>query len=132
MNSSMTHILAVHKPAKLEDIPDTPEGIILTFKWLEYLAEKVGVENVPDILEFYYMLGWIGEKALTKLLKYLKGIRIDEEVIDSSGKLNIADHVLSILIIERLNGKSISTDLLDKLEWELRKIRKGAEQLYGL
>ncbi len=132
MEPSVTQLLEIHRPAKLNDIPDTPEGIILTLKWIEYLAEKVGTENVPDVLEFYYMLGWLGEKALAKLLKYLKGIRVDEEVVDNSGKLSLADHIISLLIIERLNGKQISAELLDKIEWELRKIKKGAEQFYGI
>ncbi|WP_456472158.1 FlaD/FlaE family flagellar protein [Methanocaldococcus sp.] len=126
-------ILEIHKPSKLESIPDDPVSIIMTFKWLEYLAGKVGVENVPDVLEFYYMLGWIGDRALTKLLKILKGIRIDEEnVVDSTGKLDIADHIISLLFIERIQGKQVSPELMDKIEWELRKIKRGAEQFYGI
>ncbi|ACV25019.1 FlaD/FlaE family flagellar protein [Methanocaldococcus fervens] len=134
MDAMTSAILEIHKPAKLEDISDDdPIAIILALKWLEYLCERVGSENVPDVLEFYYMLGWLGDKALTKLLKYLKGIKVDEEnLVDGSGKLNIADHIISLLFIERLNGKKISAELLDKIEWELRKIKKGAEQFYGI
>ncbi len=134
MDAMASTILEIHKPAKLEDIPDNdPVAIILALKWLEYLCERVGSENVPDVLEFYYMLGWLGDKALTKLLKFLKGIKVDEEnVVEGSGKLNIADHIISLLFIERLNGKQISAGLLDKIEWELRKIKKGAEQFYGI
>jgi flagellar protein FlaE len=134
MDAMTSTILEIHKPAKLEDIPDNdPVAIILALKWLEYLCERVGSENVPDVLEFYYMLGWLGDKALTKLLKFLKGIKVDEEnVVEGSGKLNIADHIISLLFIERLNGKQISAGLLDKIEWELRKIKKGAEQFYGI
>ncbi|HIP16227.1 MAG TPA: flagellar protein E, partial [Methanothermococcus okinawensis] len=29
------------------------------FKWIEYLSEKVGYSNIPDVLEFYYNLGWL-------------------------------------------------------------------------
>ncbi|AIJ05854.1 flagella protein D/E [Methanocaldococcus bathoardescens] len=134
MDAMASTILEIHKPAKLEDIPDNdPIAIIMALKWLEYLCERVGSENVPDVLEFYYMLGWLGDKALTKLLKFLKGIKVDEEnVVEGSGKLNIADHIISLLFIERLNGKQISAGLLDKIEWELRKIKKGAEQFYGI
>jgi flagellar protein FlaE len=134
MDALTSTILEVHKPAKLEDIPDEdPIAIILALKWLEYLCERIGVENVPDVLDFYYMLGWLGDKALAKLLKFLKGIKVDEEnVVEGSGKLNITDHIISLLFIERLNGKKISAELLDKIEWELRKIKKGAEQFYGI
>ncbi|ACX71966.1 flagella protein [Methanocaldococcus vulcanius M7] len=133
MDALASTILEVHKPAKLDNIPDDPIAVILALKWLEYLCERVGPENVPDVLEFYYMLGWLGDKALAKLLKFLKGIKVDEEnVVEGSGKLNITDHIISLLFIERLNGKKISPELLDKIEWELRKIKKGAEQFYGI
>ncbi|WP_017981130.1 FlaD/FlaE family flagellar protein [Methanocaldococcus villosus] len=134
MDALTNAILNVHKPSKLEDISyDDPVTIILAFKWLEYLCERVGVENVPDVLDFYYMLGWIGDKAMAKLLRFLKGIKVDEEnVVEGSGKLNITDHIISLVFIEKLNGKQISMDFLDKIEWELRKIKKGAEQFYGI
>lgn len=126
-------LLETHKPAKLEDIPDDPSSIIFTLKWLEYLSERVGYSNIPDTVEFYYNLGWLSDKAILKLLKYLKGIKIgDDELEEHSGNLTIADHLVSLLFIERLNGKKISGESLDKLEWEIRRIKKGVEQYYGI
>ncbi len=134
--SSLSSILLeTHKPAKLEDISDEPVSIIFTFKWLEYLSERVGYSNIPDTVEFYYNLGWLSDKAILKILKYLKGIKIgddDDELEEHSGKLTIADHLVSLLFIERLNGKKISSEALDKLEWEIRRIKKGVEQYYGI
>ncbi|HIP15624.1 MAG TPA: flagellar protein E, partial [Methanothermococcus okinawensis] len=52
-------LLETHRPAKLEKIPDDPISIIFAFKWIEYLSEKVGYSNIPDVLEFYYNLGWL-------------------------------------------------------------------------
>ncbi|WP_292461136.1 FlaD/FlaE family flagellar protein [Methanothermococcus sp.] len=132
--SSLSSILfEAHKPAKLKEIPEDPMSIIFTFKWLEYLSERVGYSNIADILEFYYNLGWLSDKAVLGLLKYLKGIKTGNEEIDEpSGNLTIADHLVSLLFIERLNGKKISSELLDRIEWEIRRIKKGVEQYYGV
>ncbi|MBP2143255.1 flagellar protein FlaE [Methanococcus voltae] len=126
-------LLESHKPAKLETIPEDSYSSIFVFKWLEYLCERVGHSNVPDVLEFYYNLGWVSDKAIAKLLKFSKGIGLDDDDIETSvGKLTIADHLVSLLFIERLNGKKVSSEALDKLEWEIRRIKKGAEQYYGI
>ncbi|HIP16767.1 MAG TPA: flagellar protein E [Methanothermococcus okinawensis] len=132
--SSISSILfETHRPAKLEKIPDDPISIIFTFKWIEYLSERVGYVNIADVLEFYYNLGWLSDNAVLELLKYLKGIKpgldVDEE---PTGSLTITDHLVSLLFIERLNGKKISSEILDRIEWEIRRIRKGVEQYYGV
>ncbi|ABO36033.1 flagella protein [Methanococcus maripaludis C5] len=126
-------LLESQKPAKLEAIPEDAFSLIFAFKWLEYLSERVGQPNIGDILEFYYNLGWLSDNAISGLLKFSKGIKIDDDDIASpSGKLTIADHLVSLLFIERLNGKKISSEVLDKLEWEIRRIKRGAEQYYGI
>lgn len=126
-------LLESHKPAKLDDIPEDPISIIFAFKWLEYLYERVGSSNMIDVLDFYYNLGWISDKAISKLLKFSKGIHVEDDEIESeSGRLTITDHLVSLLFIERLNGKKISGEMLDRIEWEIRRIKKGAEQYYGI
>jgi len=126
-------LLESHKPAKLDDIPEDPISIIFAFKWLEYLYERVGSSNMVDVLDFYYNLGWISDKAISKLLKFSKGIHVEDDEIESeSGRLTITDHLVSLLFIERLNGKKISGEMLDRIEWEIRRIKKGAEQYYGI
>ncbi|AXI25322.1 flagellar protein E [Methanofervidicoccus sp. A16] len=126
-------LLETHRPAKLEKIPDDPISIIFAFKWIEYLSEKVGYSNIPDVLEFYYNLGWLSDRAVLDLLKLLKGIRTGiEEEEELPPRLTITDHLVSLLFIERLNGKKISSDILDRIEWEIRRIRKGVEEYYGI
>ncbi|HIQ39375.1 MAG TPA: flagellar protein E [Methanothermococcus okinawensis] len=126
-------LLETHRPAKLEKVPDDPISIIFAFKWIEYLSERVGYSNIPDVLEFYYNLGWLSDRAVLDLLKLLKGIRpgIEEEE-ELPPRLTITDHLVSLLFIERLNGKKISSDILDRIEWEIRRIKKGVEEYYGI
>ncbi|HIP16629.1 MAG TPA: flagellar protein E, partial [Methanothermococcus okinawensis] len=57
------------------------------------------------------------------------GIEEEEEL---PPRLTITDHLVSLLFIERLNGKKISSDILDRIEWEIRRIKKGVEEYYGV
>jgi len=134
--------------AKLCDIPEDVVSIMISLKWLEFLIEKTGVSNMPDVLEFYCDLNWISEKALSSLMRYSKGTKPLNENHDGHGgqaghgndgddngvgeKLSARDHIMSLLFIERLRGNRISQDVLEQLERELKKIRRGVEELYGV
>ncbi len=125
--------------AKLCDIPEDVVSIMVSLKWLEFLIEKAGVSNMPDVLEFYCDLNWISENTLSRLMRYSKGTKPLNENHDGHGddngveeKLSARDHIMSLLFIERLRGNRISQDVLEQLERELKKIRRGVEELYGV
>ncbi|GBE54650.1 archaeal flagella protein [archaeon BMS3Bbin15] len=122
------------KGVRLKSIPEDVLSIMISMKWVEFLIETVGITNFADVLEFYSDLGWISESVLTKLIKYAKGTRPFHEDMDwkPEEKLTARDHMLSLMFIERLRGKKISKDLLILLDRELKKIRSGAEEIYGV
>jgi len=122
------------KGVRLKSIPEDVLSIMISMKWVEFLIETVGITNLADVLEFYSGLGWISESVLTKLIKYAKGTRPFHEDMDwkPEDKLTARDHMLSLMFIERLRGKKISKDLLILLDRELKKIRSGAEEIYGV
>ncbi len=119
---------------RLSRIPEDVLSIMIAMKWLEFLIEKVGITNLPEVLEFYSDLGWISEEVVTKLLKYARGTKPFHQDLDwkPEDKLTARDHMLSLLFIERLRGRKISKDLLIKLEREVQKIKAGAEEIYGV
>ncbi len=127
--------------AKLHDIPEDVVSIMISLKWLEFLIEKVGLSNMSKVLEFYCDLNWISENALSRLMRYSKGTKPSSDSDrthdgNSDGKmeekLSARDHIMSLLFIERLRGNRISQDVLEQLERELKKIRRGVEELYGV
>lgn len=122
------------KGVRLKSIPEDVLSIMISMKWVEFLIETVGITNLADVLEFYSGLGWISDSVLTKLIKYAKGTRPFHEDMDwkPEDKLTARDHMLSLMFIERLRGKKISKDLLILLDRELKKIRSGAEEIYGV
>jgi flagellar protein FlaE len=88
---------------------------------------------VSNAVKIYYNLGWISDEVVLQLLTYLKGIKKDNyDLKDNSCKLTITDHLVSLLFIERINGKKTSGETLDTIEWEIRKIKEGVEQSYGI
>jgi len=119
---------------RLSRIPEDVLSIMIAMKWLEFLIEKVGITNLPEVLEFYSDLGWISEEVVTKLLKYARGTKPFHQDLDwkPEDKLTARDHMLSLLFIERLRGRKVSKDLLIKLEREIQKIKAGAEEIYGV
>ncbi len=120
--------------ARLERLPEDVLSIMLAMKWVEFLVEKVGITNLPDVLEFYVELGWISDEVFTKLIKYARGTKPFHEEVDwkPEEKLTARDHMLSLLFIERLRGRRISRDLLILLDREIKKIKSSAEEIYGV
>jgi len=120
--------------ARLERLPEDVLSIMLAMKWVEFLVEKVGITNLPDVLEFYVELGWISDEVFTKLIKYARGTKPFHEEVDwkPEEKLTARDHMLSLLFIERLRGRRISRDLLILLDREINKIKSSAEEIYGV
>ncbi|XRP97755.1 FlaD/FlaE family flagellar protein [Methanocaldococcus sp. 16A] len=119
---------------RLNDIPEDAVSMALVFKWLEFLISKVGITNLPDILDYYNKIGWISNKVILKLLRFTKNMKIilDMENIRPRDKLSPSDHIMSLLYIEKLAGRPIDTEVLEMLEIEIRRIKKWAEELQSI
>ncbi|NJE76917.1 FlaD/FlaE family flagellar protein [Thermococcus sp. ES12] len=120
--------------ARLEHIPNDMVSTMMALKWLGFLIDRVGMQNLEDVLEFYYQIGWISEEVLNTLLRYAEGIRPHHREPDwrPDEKLTIQDHLVSLLFIERLRGVRITRELLDAIEREMRVIGRVLEDVYGV
>jgi len=115
---------------RLEDIPEDTLSTMLVFKWLEFLISRVGLNNLIDILDYYYNLGWISEKVVNRLIKISKNMKyLNEELRKPVDKMIPEDHIVSLLYIEKLAGRPIPIDELENIEREVTRIRKWAEEL---
>ncbi len=118
---------------RLEKLPNDATSIILAMKWLDFLLERVGLNNLSDVLEYYIDLGWISEDVHMQLMKLARGIKlIKEPDWKPTERLTLEDHIISLLFIERLRGVKISRDFLDKLYQEINFIKKAVERFYGV
>ena len=89
--------------------------------------EKVGRNNLINVLEYYVEIGWISEDVSSKMMAYASGI--DYYVERPTWKLLPEDHTKSLLFIEQLGGRKVDKNLLSKLERDVDKVIRGSEFL---
>ncbi len=119
---------------RLEKIPDDVVSTMLAFKWLGFLMDRVGRQNLDRVLEFYYEIGWISDEVMNTLLKYAEGVKPHprEPEWKPEEKLTIRDHLISLLFIERLRGTKVSRDIIDQVDREVKTIERMLEEIYGV
>ncbi|NJD76762.1 MAG: hypothetical protein FIB08_06670 [Candidatus Methanoperedens sp.] len=111
--------------AKLPYLDNRVETSIIMLNWIEFLLEKVGRNNLNDILEYYIEIGWISEDVSIKMMNYANGI--DYYVERPTWKLLPEDHAKSLMFIEQLTGKKVDKNMFSKLERDAEKVIRGNE-----
>lgn len=101
----------------LPDIPDSAIANAILLKWVEFLLETVGHQNLPEVLDYYVDIGWISEKVTMKLLAYASGMVAPRG--RAKEKLSTKDHLRSLLFIEKLRGRDFDQSKLTRLEREI-------------
>jgi len=109
---------------RLSYLDNRPETSIILLNWIEFLMEKVGRNNLFDVLEYYMEIGWISEDVSSKMMAYASGI--DYFVERPSWKLLPEDHTKSLLFIEQLRGGKVDKMLFSRLERDVDKIIRSS------
>jgi archaeal flagellar protein FlaD len=113
--------------AKLAYLDNRPDTSIILLNWIEFLMEKVGRNNLFDVLEYYIEIGWINRDVCSKMMAYASGI--DYFVDRPSWKLLPEDHTKSLMFIEQLSGNKVDRILYSKLERDVNKIIRNNKEL---
>ena len=112
----------------LKEVPNDPESVIVLMKWLQYLIDKCGRDNLSNILDYYVDIGWISQNAKISLIDYSHGITEEEKKGDITRKdindLPSKDHIQSFIFIQKLKGKQFDKHFIDRIEGELSRITK--------
>ncbi len=111
---------------RLASLDDRPETSVILLNWIQFLMEKVGRNNLIDILEYYIEIGWISQDVCSIMMDYANGI--DYYVERPTWKLLPEDHTKSLLFIEQLKGKKIDRSL-QKLGRDIDKLTHSSEIL---
>ena len=111
----------------LLEIPNDPERVVVLMKWLQFLVDKVGKDNLTDILEYYVDIGWISEKIVMNLIEYSEGITEEKEPREFTGNndLQAKDHIQSLLFIQQLKGQQPDSYFLHRIERRINKMTKN-------
>ncbi|MCZ7398820.1 MAG: flagella protein, partial [Candidatus Methanoperedens sp.] len=110
---------------KLQYLDNKAETSIILLNWIEFLLEKVGRNNLTEVLEYYIDIGWISEDVCEKMIAYANGI--DYYVERPTWKLLPDDHTKSLMFIEQLKGKKLDKTMLSKLERDVEKVVRSTE-----
>ncbi|MDL5502974.1 MAG: FlaD/FlaE family flagellar protein, partial [Candidatus Methanoperedens sp.] len=110
---------------KLQYLDNKAETSIILLNWIEFLLEKVGRNNLSEVLEYYIDIGWISEEVCEKMIAYANGI--DYYVERPTWKLLPDDHTKSLMFIEQLKGKKLDKSMLSKVERDVEKVIRTNE-----
>jgi flagellar protein FlaD len=112
----------------LFEIQNNPESVVVLMKWLQYLVDKLGKNNLPDILGYYVDIDWISDDVRLDLIKYSKGIT-DAKEGPKKGMTNLStrDHIQSLLFIQKLRGQQLDERFIWKIDREMEKMAKSIE-----
>jgi flagellar protein FlaD len=110
---------------KLGYIDNKAETSIILLNWIEFLLEKVGRNNLSEVLEYYIDIGWISEEVCEKMIAYANGI--DYFVERPTWKLLPDDHTKSLMFIEQLKGRKLDKNMLSRLERDVEKVIRTNE-----
>jgi len=91
----------------LEELTD--DTIETQLKWLSFMLERVGHNNLPRLLDYYKSIAWISPAAAEKLLELSNQIK---RYNGTSWTLSPQEHRISSLYIEKLKGGNIKDSLL--------------------
>lgn len=112
----------------LKKVPSDPESIIVLMKWLQYLLDKCGRDNLSNILDYYVDIGWISQDAKISLIDYSQGITDEGKKGEIPRKsitdLPSKDHIQSLIFIQKLKGKQFDKHFIDRIDGELARISK--------
>ena len=79
-------------------------------KWLKFLIERVGHNNLPRLFNYYQSIGWISGSAAEKLLDMAS---LEKRYKGDSWTLSAEEQRISRLFIEKLTGQDIEDSLLN-------------------
>jgi flagellar protein FlaD len=112
----------------LEHIPTDPESIVVLMKWLQYLVDRTGKNNLGEVLGYYVDIGWISDDVRLDLIDYAKGITdVPTQQGTTPHHLPTKDHLQSLLFIQKLKGLQLDDRFLNKIERDMEKMVKSLE-----
>jgi len=117
---------------RLEKISSDIKSVVVLLKWVEFLTEKVGVEELEKVLNYYVDVGWISEDVLLTVLRYARGVDGHGKKANYEPKpMTIRDHVVSLLFIEILRTGRFDKEMILDIEKEIYRIKKEVVN-YGI
>lgn len=96
---------AVEAPAQfLTHVDPSFQNSMTLLQWSEMLLRAAGREGLPDLLDYYAALGWIGPDMKALVQTYAKGLQVETEGRgDWRARLDL--HEKSLVFVEKLRPR---------------------------
>ncbi len=111
----------------LEGIPNDPESIVIVMKWLQYLVNRLGLKQLPEVLDYYVDIDWISDDVRLDLIRYSKGIT-EKQAHTEPSNLSTKQHIQSLLYIQKLKGVQLDERFLWRIDREIDKLGKTIDE----
>ncbi len=99
---------------------DTNEKILE--QWLRFMLERVGHNNLPLLLDHYEDIGWISSNVSDKLIELAESQK--QRYVGPSWTLSAEEHRVSMLFIEKLQGKPVEISVLSTIAPKKAKLQQ--------
>ncbi|MCD6383325.1 MAG: flagella protein [Thermoplasmata archaeon] len=138
----------------LSHLPTDYRTMILVFRWIEFLFERVTRDKIGMLLEYYKDVGWISDEVKSKVMAFARGEIQDvtkyeptdgepgPELFDKGGtalykkvsdwRLSADDHLKSLLFILKIAGIEVNKDIFNAIEQEIKMFKQNLEEYYGV
>jgi signal recognition particle GTPase len=103
------------------EITEDPEEKILD-QWLRFMLERVGHNNLPLLLDHYEDIGWISTNVSDKLIELAESQK--QRYVGPSWTLSAEEHRVSMLFIEKLQGRPVEISVLSTIAPKKAKLQQ--------
>ncbi len=91
-------------------------------QWLRFMLERVGHNNLPLLLDHYEDIGWISPNVSDKLIELAESQK--QRYVGPSWTLSAEEHRISMLFIEKLQGKPVEISVLSTIAPKKAKLQQ--------
>ncbi|HEC57263.1 MAG TPA: hypothetical protein ENI32_05205 [Candidatus Syntrophoarchaeum butanivorans] len=114
----------------VDRIENDPVRSLVLIRWVEFLLERVGRNNLLEALNYYVHIGWISKELRNQAMEYAAGMDYYKD--KAEWRLSPEDHKKSLLFIEMIRGREIDMITVNLVEQEVMKLKNMMGGEYGI
>jgi len=114
----------------VEPVEDNPVQSLVLIRWVEFLLERVGRNNLLEALNYYVHIGWINKELRNQAMGYATGMDYYKD--KPEWRLSPDDHKKSLLFIEMIHGNEVDMITVNLVEQEVLKLKNLMGGDYGI
>ncbi|MHC1596452.1 MAG: FlaD/FlaE family flagellar protein, partial [Candidatus Syntropharchaeales archaeon] len=115
---------------QLERIENDPVKSLVLIRWVEFLLERVGRNNLLEALNYYVHIGWVTKELRNQAMEYAAGMDYYKD--KAEWRLAPEDHKKSLLFIEMIRGNEVDMITVNLVEQEVLKLKNLMGGEYGI